>query len=326
MAIRQIVRRPGPLAVHLGILLLCGIWGSTWLVIREGLADLPPFASLAVRFAAAAGVMSVVAPSLARLEGGERPGMLATGVHALLILAVPYAIIYWVEVRLPSGLVSVLWSVYPMVTAVVAHVWPPQEHLVGRQWLGLIGGFLGVALMFSTDLRSLGHGTAGLVLLAAPVVSAVGNNWIKRIGAGKSSALLNARGMLFAALAVSGLALAVERHESMRWSATAIGSVAYLALAGTVVTFGVYFWLLRHAPVTRLSIIAYGVPVVALLLGGTVGEEPVGLATVGGMLLILVGVALMISGPRRRSLESSPERFPSYAREANPCGDDAESS
>lgn len=322
MAFRQIVQRPGPLAVHLGILLLCGIWGSTWLVIREGLADLPPFTSLAVRFGAAAAVMSVVAPSLARLEGGGRPGMLVTGVHAVLILAVPYAIIYWVEVRLPSGLVSVLWSIYPILAAVVAHVWPPHERLVGRQWLGLIGGFLGVALMFSTDLRALGHGTAGLVLLAAPALSAVGNNWIKRIGAAKSSAMLNARGMLVAAVLTGGLALAAERGEDVRWSARAIGSVAYLALVGTVVTFGVYFWLLRHAPVTRLSIVAYVIPVVALVLGGTIGDEPVGLSTVAGMALILVGVAFMVSGPRPGPLESSPRRFPSYAREANPCRDD----
>ena len=78
----------------------------------------------------------------------------------------------------------------------------------------------------------------------------------------------------------------------MRFTPAAIASVAYLALVGTVVTFGLYFWLLRSVPAGRLSLIAYVIPAVALFLGFAVGDEPVGRFTLAGAALILVGVAL----------------------------------
>ncbi len=307
--IRDLGRHPGPLAVNLGILLLCGIWGSTWLVIRAGLEDLPPFSSLAVRFLLAALVLAAVAPTLARLEGGGRPSAGLTAVHGLLSMAVPYAIVYWVEVRLPSGLTSVLWSIFPMLTAVAAHGMLPEERLAARQWLGLVGGFAGVALMLATDVAAIGPEAvpAALVLLVSPAVAAIGTNWIKKSGGATSSALLNRNGMLVATVAVVALALAVERDATLRWTQTAILSVAYLALVGTVVTFGLYFWLLRHAPATRMALIAYGIPVVALILGGTLGGEAVGLHTVAGMLLILLGVGLVVVGRVKRTPRAANE-------------------
>ena len=101
--------RQGPSAqvVGLSIGLLCLVWGSTWLVIREGLADLPPYTSLAARFVLAGGIFAAVASPLARIEGGQAPTWRLSLIHGALVLAVPYAIIYWVETRLPSGLVRV---------------------------------------------------------------------------------------------------------------------------------------------------------------------------------------------------------------------------
>lgn len=295
---------PRPLVVNLSIGLLCLIWGSTWLVIREGLADLPPLTALAARFLLAGAVLSALAPTLSRIEGGARPSLRLTLVHAVLCLAVPYALIYRAETVLPSGLVSVLWSICPMLTAVCASILLPEERLAPRQWLGLLGGFLGVALMFATDVRAVGPDAipVGLLLLGSPAVSALGTNLVKRDGAGTSSALLNRNGMLLGGALVAAWAFHRESGASVTWSPRAIASVAYLALVGTVLAFTVYFWLLRHAPVTRLSLIAYGIPVVALTLGGTLGDEPVGLHTVGGMLLVLLGIGVVMAGRARTTV------------------------
>lgn len=222
------------------VALLCLIWGSTWLVIREGLEDLPPFTSAALRFGLAALVMAALAPSLARREGGGRPPLALVLAMGGLNFAASYGIVYWAETRLPSGVVSVLWAVFPMTLGLVGHRMLPGERLAGRQWGGIALGLVGVVLLFRTDLAAMGPGAvgAGAVLLLSPVAAALGTALIKRDGAGVSSVLLNRDGMALGSVLLAGLALGWERDEPLRWTATAVGSVLYLSLLGTVVTFG----------------------------------------------------------------------------------------
>ena len=145
---------PGLLVTNLSIALLCLVWGSTWFVIREGLEDLPPFTSAGARFALAAAIMFCVSPVLARREGGRVPPLGLVFVMGLMNFAASYGIVYWSETRLPSGLVALLWAVYPMLMGAIGHVYLPGESLVPRQWLGLGVGFLGVLLLFWTDVSA----------------------------------------------------------------------------------------------------------------------------------------------------------------------------
>ncbi len=298
---RRLGPAPSARTITAGIALLCLIWGSTWLVIREGLRDLPPFTSLAARLLVAGALFALVGPFVARKEGGQRPSLQLSMVHGFFVVALPYGIIYWAETTLSSGLTSVLWSVYPLLLGLTAHLLLPAERLVPSQWIGLCVGFFGVALMFATDIAEAGAASvrSGLVLLASPALSALGTTLLKRHGQGTSSALLNRNGMCLAALSLAILSWTAESGLPVRWSSAAIASVFYLALVGTVLAFGLYFWLLRHAPATRLSLIAYCTPVVAVTLGGTVGGEKIGFATLAGMALVFAGIGLVLTGKRR---------------------------
>jgi len=276
------------------IALLSLLWGSTWIVIAGGLRDLPPFTSAAARFLVAALAMSAIAPAIARREGGTKAPWKLGLVLGTLNFGASYAIVYWTETQIPSGIVSVLWAVFPMLMAASSSWFLAGESLTGRQWAGFTLGFAGVALLFATDLRDFGaHGVpAALVLLLSPIVSCVGTIVIKREGKGVSSALVNRDAMWIGAAILSGLAVAFEHDASPDWTARAIGSVVYLALAGTVLTFSLYFWLLRHTEAWRLSTISYVTPAVALLLGTFVGDEPFTGWTLTGSLTILAGVVL----------------------------------
>ncbi len=293
-------RAPSTRTIAIGIALLCLIWGSTWLVIREGLRDLPPFTSVAARFLVAGTMFVLLGPFVAQKEGGKPPSLRLSLVHGFFAVALPYAIIYWAETTLSSGLTSVLWSVYPLLLGLTAHLLLPSERMRPSQWSGLCMGFFGVALMFATDIAEAGAESvrAGLVLLASPGLSALATTLLKRHGQGTSSVLLNRNGMCLAALSLAILSWTAESGLRARWSPAAIASVFYLALVGTVLAFGLYFWLLRHAPATRLSLIAYCTPVVAVTLGGTIGGEEIGLATLAGMALVFGGVGLVLAGKR----------------------------
>ena len=128
---------------------------------------------------------------------------------------------------------------------------------------------------------------------------AVGTTVVKLVGTKAKSAHLNRNGMLLGAVLLLALAAVTERDATINWTPTAIFSIGYLAVAGTVVTFGIYFWLLRYADANRLSLIAYVTTVVALFLGWLIGDETVTWNTVLGAALIIGGVVAVVRGKRR---------------------------
>lgn len=287
---------PTPFVTGILVAILCLAWGSTWLIIKEGLRDLPPFTSAGYRFVIAAAVMAALAPFLRRLEGGERPAAWLWLVLGVTNFGASYGIVYWSETHLPSGLTSVLWAVFPLMMAVAGHLWLDNERLRPRHGLGFVLAFLGVVLLFITDLRGIGPDAvpAALVLLLSPLVCVLGNVLVKKHGAGVSSALLNRNAMLVGAAMLLAVGLWHERDVEVRWTGFAVFSILYLALFGTVLTFGLYYWLMRYARANRLAMIAFVTPAIALTLGWAFGGEPIHLHTLGGASCIVVGVALVV--------------------------------
>jgi drug/metabolite transporter (DMT)-like permease len=238
---------------------------------------------------------------LAKREGGRRPGLRLLLLMGCLQFAGSYAIVYWAQSILPSGLTAVLWAVYPLLLGAVGHVVLPGERMRGRQWLGMAFGFCGIACLFWTDLRAAGpkHVGAGAVLMVSPIIVAICNALVRRHGSEVSSILLNRDGMLLGAVLLGLLALSTEREATPQWTGTAVFSVAYLGLAGTCLTFSIYFWLLRHIPAYQLALTAYITPLVALTLGTLLGGERYTLQTALGTGLVLAGVAVVRRGRRR---------------------------
>jgi drug/metabolite transporter (DMT)-like permease len=184
--------------------------------------------------------------------------------------------------------------------ASIGHVWLPGERLRGIQAWGFLLGFVGLVVLYAVDVSELGPGSLGaaLVLLLSPFVSAIGTALVKRHGAGTSSLELNRNGMLLGAVLLALAAAAWERGTPQEWTPGAIASVVYLAVCGTVVTFGLYFWLLRTIDANRMGLIAYVTPALALLLGTTLGGEAITASMVAGAGLVLLGVMVVVRGKR----------------------------
>lgn len=287
-------------ATHAALVVLCLIWGSSWLVIADGLKSLPPLQSVAVRMWIAAWVMALAAPFLRRFERGEPPPLWLTLIVGSIQLGYSYAIVYLSETVLPSGLASLLWTVFPIFMAIGAHYFVPGERLVPAQWTGFVVGFLGVGLLFAKVLGDVDERAIpmGLLLLSSPLASTFSNVLVKRNAAKTSSVLLNRNALFVGALVLSAAALVFERDVRGDWTPRAIATVVYLAIFATAVAFGLYFWLLRVIPVHRMSLISYVNPAIALLLGWAVGKEPVTAWTLAGSALILAGVWLVVRGRR----------------------------
>jgi drug/metabolite transporter (DMT)-like permease len=284
---------PSPALTNVLLAMLCLIWGSTWLVIKLGLRDVPPFTGAAARFVIAGACMALLTRAWSAREGGGRPPLLVVLSHGLFQFALNFGLVYVGELVIPSGLVAVLWAVFPIFVALGGHL-IGTERITARKWVGIAVSFLGVALLFATDLAAIDAKAVkmGALVLLAPFSVSISTLLIKTRAAGSSSLILNRDAMFIGAAVLGITAFCVESPLEVVWTTPAILSVLYLSLAGTVVTFGTYVWLLRFVPAYRMSLTSFVIPVFALLLGAAIGGEPLGPRTLFGTALVLGGVGL----------------------------------
>ena len=288
--------RPGRGSLIGGFLLLTLIWGTTWAAIRIGLDGVPPFTGVAVRFAIAGTLLLALALALGvRLGRGrhEKALWLANGI---LSFCLSYAIIYWSEQHIPSGLAAVLFATNPLFVAALAHLLLAGERLTAVAVAGLILGFAGVAVIFSDDLSLLGGPhvrLAALVMLGSPLVSAMSAVAIKRWGSDVHPLSLSAVPMLIASVVMGAVAFLVERHRPLVFDARSVGALLYLAILGSAVTFTVYYWLLARVSATRLALMSYLIPIVAVAVGAALFDEPLRPRLLAGSALVLLGVVIV---------------------------------
>lgn len=284
------------------IVLLCLIWGSTWWAIRICLHDQPPLTSAALRFLVAGAAMAALATRWRKADSLPSPPTWLWLVTGATCFAGSYGLLYVAERTVPSGVAAVLWAVFPLLMAGNGVLFL-GERLRAVQWLGFLVSFGGVVIVFASDLGGSDPAAVPLVdavlVLASPVVSAIGTTLVKRFGKGTSSLRLNRNGMLFGGVLLAIAAFASERDATLHWSPAGIAATAYLALCGTALTFGVYFWLLQRVPATRLSLISYVTPVLAMLLGTAVGDGHADQALWLGTAAVIAGVALVVQQGRR---------------------------
>ncbi len=290
------VTSPGPGRLHLAFVVLTVIWGSTWAVIRLGLEGVPPLTGVALRFAIAGAILLAMVRRFRVRFTWSREELGLWAMNGLLSFTASYTIVYWAEQYIPSGLAAVLFATYPLFVAVLAHFLLPGERLGGGAAGGILLGFAGVAVIFSDDLQLLGGANVrevALVMLLSPIVSAVATIAVKRWGVGIHPLSLTAVPMLMTAGVVGALALAFERHAAVVFDVRSVGALLYLAVFGSAVTFTIYYWMLARAPATRVALIAYTIPIVAVAVGALLFQEPIRPRVILGGALVLVGVAVV---------------------------------
>jgi len=282
-------------------LLLTLIWGTTWAAIRIGLSGIPPFSGVALRFTMAGLLLLGLARPLGVRLGRGRHERTLWVVNGVLSFCISYAVVYWSEQYIPSGLAAVLFATYPLFVAGLAHLLLPGERLRGSAFFGMLLGFAGIAVIFSDDLALLGGDVvrhAALVMLVSPLVSAVASVVVKRWGGGVHPLSLAAVPMLIAGVVMGLVAAVVERHRPLVPDAASVGALLYLVVFGSAVTFTVYYWLLARVKATQVALMSYLIPIVAVAVGAVLFDEPLRPRLVAGSALVLAGVVL-VSRPRR---------------------------
>ncbi len=286
--------------LRLAFLVLTLIWGSTWAVIRLGLEGIPPLTGVALRFAIAGAILLALIPRFGVRFQWSREEVGLWAMNGLLSFTASYTIVYWAEQHIPSGLAALLFATYPLFVAVLAHFFLPGERLGWSSAAGILLGFAGVGVIFSDDLQLLGGANVrevALVMLLSPIVSAVATIAVKRWGGGIHPLSLTAVPMLMTACVVGALALAFEGQASLVFDLRSVGSLLYLAVFGSAVTFTIYYWMLARTRATQVALIAYTIPIVAVAVGAFLFQEPIRPRVIFGGTLVLLGVAVVTRRP-----------------------------
>jgi drug/metabolite transporter (DMT)-like permease len=274
------------------------VWGSTFLAIRIGVHQVPPFLFAAMRFLAAGLVL--YGWTIARGERSpDRHQWLSVFLVALLIFVLDYGLLFWAEQRIPSGIAAVMMATTPVFMALSEIAILRTQKLSVRLVVGLLVGIGGVAVLMS---ESLGLGGApidhagAVALLIAAISWSVASVLTLKLPLPASKVMSSGAQMLAggALLALTGAGLGefgTFRPESV--SGGAWLALLYLIVPGSILAFTAYLWLIHRESPTKVGTFAYVNPVVAVLLGYFLAGETLGPRTILGTLLVLISVVVI---------------------------------
>jgi drug/metabolite transporter (DMT)-like permease len=298
----------GPIAAYL---VLCFVWGSTFLAIRVAVQTVPPWTMIGTRCLVAGAILA----AFALVRGAAWPNgraLASAAVSGMFLFAGSQALLAWGELRLPSGEAAVLVCTGSLLTPVATWLFGASRRPSATAFAGLLLGFAGVVFLVRPHagaLHAAGHFAASLGVLGSSLSWSVGAALAKRVKPA-DSALLGS-GLQLLAGGVVSMAFAVLRGEWVHLdpaliSWPSIEAMAYLIVMGSLVAFACFGWLVHIWRPEVLSTYGFVNPVVALVLGAVLLGEMVGQREVVATLIILAGVALVMAG--NRAPPAVPER------------------
>jgi drug/metabolite transporter (DMT)-like permease len=278
--------------------IVCVVWGTTYLFIRIALETIPPLLLTGSRFTAAGLIMLLIA----KLCGDALPRDFRTLANlafvGFLLVAVGNLAVVWAEQWVPSGLAALLVATAPFWMAIIEAFRTNGERLELRAGLGMLIGFLGVAMLVTPGGGMTGKWSAAFLLGALAIQiggacwqygSAHGKYKLKHVPLLTSAALQ----MLFGGLIVTIVGLSIGEASRFVVTPRTFGALVYLTIFGSIVAYSAYIFALSHMRTTHTSLYAYVNPVVAVFLGWLILDEPLTWVSVVAMVIILAGVALV---------------------------------
>jgi drug/metabolite transporter (DMT)-like permease len=290
--------RPPTWQTLLAFAIVYFVWGSTFLAIRVGVHEVPPFLFAALRFLAAGSVL--FGWMLAKGEPLPTARQWASiSLIATLIFVGDYGLLFWAEQRVPSGIAAVMMATIPAFMALSEIVFLRTQRLTLRLVVALVVGLAGVAVLMLPSLH-LGDQPINRAGAIACIIGAI--NWSIASALSRKLPLPKSKPMNSGAQMLAGgifLTLtSASLGEFHRFHPAAVSTNAWLALVylivpGSIIGFTAYVWLLSHESPTKVGTYAYVNPVVAVLLGYLVAGEALGPRTILGTLAVLVSVLVI---------------------------------
>jgi drug/metabolite transporter (DMT)-like permease len=286
------------------------VWGTTYMFIRIALDTLPPLLLTGIRYVAAGLIMLVIA----RLRGvplpRDRRTLANLALVGFLMVGMGNLAVVWAEQWVPSGFAALFVASAPFWMAIIEAFRTGGERMNVRSGIGLLIGFVGVAMLV---MPGAGPKWSVGFLLGALAIQVGSLGW--QLGSARSKYNLHhvpflasvALQMFFGGVMVTLAGLALGEAPRFALTPRSFGALAYLTLVGSVITYSAYVYALSHMRTIHTSLYAYVNPVVAVFLGWLVLSEPLTPMSIAAMVVILAGVALVQSSGWKKTVAGSPQ-------------------
>jgi drug/metabolite transporter (DMT)-like permease len=273
----------------------CVLWSGTFLFIRVGLQQIPPFTFASLRLAVALTVLTPMALARGGWHALTRRDLLHIAVAGLLLLSANYALIFWGAQFIDSGLVAILLSATPLIALTLGWMLG-TERMTALKLAAVIAGIIGVAIIFRADLatstRASAVGAAAIIAGACCVAAAY--VWMKHRTPTARPAAVTALQSAVGLVPLATMALAVEDAPPLTaWSVATWGALLYLAVGASVVAFYLNYWLLARMDASAMLMMGVvEVPIAVVLGAWFLGEQLPADILVGGFVVLAGVIAL----------------------------------
>ncbi len=287
-------------------LILCLIWGTTWLFIKVGLEDLPPLSFAALRFILAILIVGTIIFVKKIPMPNSRSQWKLLAITGVLQFSINYSLVFWSELYISSGLAAVLQAMIPVFGLVLAWVYLPEEKITWLKITALLIGICGVGIVFIEQLRvnSIMAFAGSVAIVIGAYAAAHASILTKAKGGAIHPATLVLGQMICGIMPIILIALITEGNPlKYNYSWMAIISIIYLAIFGTVTSFWLYYWLLDKIESTKAMTIALVTPLIAVVCGSIFLGEKLQLQTILGGALILASVSLIVFRKKLKIVE-----------------------
>ena len=294
------------------------VWGTTFLAIRVGVQEVPPFLLAGMRFLVAGGVLCGWMVARGDPWPTARQWMAASSV-AFLIFVLDYGVLFWAEQRVPSGVTAVIMATIPVFMALAEIIFLRTQKLTARLTLALLIGICGVAVLMSRSLNLAGAPVdkmGAVALLIASISWSLGSILTRKVSLPPSKVMSSGAQMLAGGVFLAITAAVLGEFRGFHPSDVSLRAwlaLAYLIVAGSIVAFTAYVWLIHRESPTKVGTYAYVNPLVAVVVGYFLGGEPLGSRTILGTLFVLTSVVVITTTKAKLPTVRLPVEDPAKA-------------
>ncbi len=269
------------------------LWGSTWAAIKIGVAVVPAHIFAFERALAVAIILTLAALVLRQPFPRTRTAIIATAISGLFNIGTSWALIFWAEQFVPSGLVAVFGAMAPVWTAVLAHYFVRGDRLSILKIAALLLGLAGTAILVGAPTANEGPNVllAMILLAIMPITWAIAAILIAKYLKGESPIAVVGLQTWIAAVFLAPFALA-QLGQPQHWDASAAIAFVYLVIGGSCIGLVLNAWLFRHLRPTTVTLSQILIPLQALLIGGFLLGESFDVRMLAGAGLVVTAVAL----------------------------------
>jgi len=293
---------------------ICLIWGTTFLAIRIGVKDFPPFLFAAIRQLSAGVLLSTI---IIILQKPKLPTLKHVGQMAVLgffMITMGNGLVSWAEVFVDSGIAAIICSIMPALVILFNVMLNRSEAPNASIVIGVITGLGGIVLVFSEHLQNFTNTnyTMGIILIFLAIVGwSVGSIFAKRSNQSGNLFLNAGMQMFFGGVWCLPLSFFFDDYSSIHWTPATVYSLIYLIVFGSSVAYALYFYVIAKLPMTIASLYAYVNPLVAVVLGSLILGEKLNFKIGLAFLVTVAGIYMVNRGYQQRERKSELEKVTS---------------